>query len=157
MIVLLCVVLYTLYKFSEVQIIHLYDSVDRSQASFEARIEVEHFCSLFYWCYSGPSAVRDCGTPNNTVNGNFSLSNGTVFNSIATYSCHHGFSLVGNATIECKPDGTWSQDIPLCIRKWTTFSSNVVLVDLNTSALCSWLSKYSTYSEWSSYNEWVDI
>ena len=60
--------------------------------------------------------VRDCGTPNSTVNGNFSLS-GTVVNSTATYSCHNGFSLEGNATIVCKPDGTWSKEIALCLRK----------------------------------------
>ena len=59
------------------------------------------------------TAALDCGTPNETNNGTISWST-TVFNSTATYSCHKGFSIVGNMTIFCQDNGNWSES-PVCL------------------------------------------
>ena len=39
--------------------------------------------------------------------------NERVFNSVATFSCEGGYTLVGNGTVVCQVDGSWS-DIPEC-------------------------------------------
>ena len=54
----------------------------------------------------------DCGPLSNPANGQLSL-NGTVFETIATYTCDSGFKLIGNDTRVCQSDGTWSES-PTC-------------------------------------------
>ena len=60
------------------------------------------------------STVQDCLIPSAPINGTVEIVSGTVFESIANVSCADGFSLVGNTTIVCQADGTWS-DLPMCL------------------------------------------
>ena len=63
----------------------------------------------------------DCGTLEDPIGGNvFSVS--TTLLSMATYTCISGYMLSGNKTRQCQPDGSWSGDMPQCIRKLITFS-----------------------------------
>ena len=59
-------------------------------------------------------AVVDCGIPPNPPNGYVDTSTGTVFNSLAMYSCDVGYMLVGNSLSVCGPDGMWSPGTPSC-------------------------------------------
>ena len=55
----------------------------------------------------------DCGELSHPISGTVSLAN-TVHNSIATYTCEPGNSLVGNRTRVCQDDGLWSGSAPIC-------------------------------------------
>ena len=39
-----------------------------------------------------------------------------IVGSEAQYSCNEGFSLVGDASVICQSDGTWSGEEPICQR-----------------------------------------
>ena len=47
----------------------------------------------------------------------------TTYLSTAVYTCNHGYILDtsqgGSQVITCQYDGTWSDDAPRCIRKYT--------------------------------------
>ena len=55
----------------------------------------------------------NCRTLSPPANGQVTQT-GTEFESTAEYSCDAGFRLIGNDTIVCQADGTWS-DPPTCI------------------------------------------
>ena len=64
--------------------------------------------------YSVPlAATADCGSLNNPLNGQVTLTDTTV-GSTATYECDSGFTLVGNEERTCQDDGTWSGTDPTC-------------------------------------------
>ena len=51
----------------------------------------------------------DCGDLFGPANGDVSLSSGTTFNSVATYSCSDGYNLVGGDMMRtCLASGSWS-------------------------------------------------
>ena len=55
------------------------------------------------------SAAVDCGSLADPANGDVSLSSGTTFNSVATYSCSDGYNLVdGDMMRTCLASGSWS-------------------------------------------------
>ncbi len=56
-----------------------------------------------------------CGDLENPVNGVVVLS-GTVFGSLATYSCDSGYILVGEQTRSCQANNQWSGRAPTCKR-----------------------------------------
>ena len=57
----------------------------------------------------------DCDSLDNPVNGQVDNSNGTIFDSTATYSCNDGFNLTGSALRTCRADGLWFPSIePVC-------------------------------------------
>ncbi len=62
------------------------------------------------------STAVDCMNLLNPRDGSVSLT-GTIFTSVATYSCNDGFSLNGRVTRMCQADGTWSEDAPTCERE----------------------------------------
>ena len=57
-------------------------------------------------------SVTDCLNLASPPNGRVST-NERVFNSVATFSCEGGYTLVGNGNVVCQEGGTWS-DIPEC-------------------------------------------
>ncbi len=57
--------------------------------------------------------VIDCGGLDDPINGLVTLED-TVLESVATYSCQDGYTLVGDDTRLCVDEGTWSGDAPVC-------------------------------------------
>ena len=60
----------------------------------------------------------DCDSLNNPVNGQVDTSNGTTFESVATYRCSTGYTLNGNNSRTCGSDGIWSGPLPTCESKY---------------------------------------
>ena len=58
-------------------------------------------------------AAVDCGPPPAPTNGSV-LHKQTVFQSIADYSCHVGYRLVGRRKRTCEAQGVWSGETPTC-------------------------------------------
>lgn len=56
----------------------------------------------------------DCGEIQAIENGKFLYSRGTAVNSVATYSCNPGYTLVGSATSICQQNGNWLGSPPVC-------------------------------------------
>ena len=65
--------------------------------------------------YMWPAAVR-CTREvlTNPDNGVVAMTNGNVFQSVATYTCNEGFTVIGNATRVCGANGEWSSSTPEC-------------------------------------------
>ncbi|XP_052807840.1 uncharacterized protein LOC128236769 [Mya arenaria] len=62
-----------------------------------------------------PLGVADCGFPSNVTHGRVSVENGTMYGSVAEYSCEEGYTLDGSYSTECQANGMW-QDIDIsCI------------------------------------------
>nr|XP_013805943.1 PREDICTED: complement receptor type 1-like [Apteryx mantelli mantelli] len=72
------------------------------------------------WDMAFPSCeIIPCLPPPGIANGQLNAENGDfTFGSAVTYSCHHGFSLIGESTIYCtsedKLNGIWSGPAPEC-------------------------------------------
>ena len=60
------------------------------------------------------TTVIDCEIPPNPEHGYVDTSTGTVFNSLAMYSCDVGYMLDGVSRSVCGPDGIWSPGTPTC-------------------------------------------
>ena len=60
--------------------------------------------------------VVDCGNPGTPINGDTSVTT-TIVGSLANHTCDDGFLLDGAIQRECLLDGSWSPDLPTCIRK----------------------------------------
>lgn len=56
----------------------------------------------------------DCGLLEAPKNGDISFSQGTLFGSVATYSCDIPYQIVGVVTRVCQTSGVWSGDAPFC-------------------------------------------
>ena len=59
-------------------------------------------------------ATVNCRNLSDPDNGQVTLT-GIVYNSIARYSCDHGYILDGDPLLTCQADGNWSGS-PLCRR-----------------------------------------
>lgn len=63
--------------------------------------------------WSGPDPVCvKCQSPPELENGFVQIRN-----ELATYQCALGYTLVGNTQLECQVDGSWINELPLCIAK----------------------------------------
>ena len=61
--------------------------------------------------------VVDCGSLSPPLNGDVSM-NGTVYESVAKYTCHDGYTLMGEHHRRiCLDNSSWSHQQPLCERK----------------------------------------
>ena len=54
-----------------------------------------------------------CDPPDSIENGNVSISS-TACGSSVRYQCNVGFRLEGSESRTCLPNGTWSDDDPVC-------------------------------------------
>ena len=81
---------------------------DKSQLCIISSI---HFSSyiVFY-------SVLDCDVLDTIENGYIEYSDGTVYQSVATYNCHNGHNLAmtGNEMRTCGSDGNWNGTAPTC-------------------------------------------
>ena len=60
------------------------------------------------------ATVIDCGRLSNPVHGRVNTPTGTVFNSLAMYSCNVGYMIAGVSIRVCSTDGMWLPDAPTC-------------------------------------------
>ena len=62
------------------------------------------------------TAVVDCDVLDTIENGYIEYSDGTVYQSVATYNCHigHELTLPGNAMRTCESNGVWNGTAPTC-------------------------------------------
>ena len=74
-----------------------------------------------------PIAI-DCGCPYNPRPHSSVNVESTTLGSKATYTCDHGYNLVGTATVKCQYDKKWSDVAPLCERKCLHVCARVVTV-----------------------------
>ena len=73
------------------------------------------------YCYDNSKIVTaiDCGPqPTPDPNGKIESTQGTSLGDQTTYACNPGFFLKGTKTIYCQNDGKYSDDAPLCKRKF---------------------------------------
>lgn len=55
-----------------------------------------------------------CDKPTAPRNGVVKTSNNGLYPSVASYNCSVGFTLVGATKRSCRPDGSWTEQIPSC-------------------------------------------
>ncbi|XP_061430277.1 sushi, von Willebrand factor type A, EGF and pentraxin domain-containing protein 1-like [Lethenteron reissneri] len=65
------------------------------------------------WTYLHCKAVK-CDTPEEVENGRVSFPSELDYDSIVTYHCNQGFSLIGNTIRRCNEKGVWSDSAPAC-------------------------------------------
>ena len=60
------------------------------------------------------SFVLDCGELQHPSFGSVTLTSGTTYNSVATYTCDVGYYRVGDGTRTCTSVGAWDGQPPIC-------------------------------------------
>ena len=75
----------------------------------------------------------DCGVLDDPTNG--MVSNSTIFDSTATYTCDTGYSLTGNDTTTCLISGNWSSEPIICTSKNSITDVAVNLITKNVHCL----------------------
>ena len=60
--------------------------------------------------------ATDCGDPGTPTNGQHSHSS-TTYNSVVTYTCDVGYTLLGLSIRKCLYTGRWTGSVPQCIGK----------------------------------------
>ncbi|WAR08623.1 SVEP1-like protein [Mya arenaria] len=67
------------------------------------------------WSNTNPTCVINaCGSLSAPTNGAVDLTDGVLYEDVATFSCNSGFSLTGDVTRICQADTTWSGASPTC-------------------------------------------
>ena len=67
------------------------------------------------WNSISPPTVVACERLHNPQNGSVQFSDDHLhISTVATYSCHSGFTLIGNNVRECRANGQWSSEEPYC-------------------------------------------
>ena len=61
-----------------------------------------------------------CPNVSEPVNGEMLLP-GLLVDDIATFTCNTGYELVGEQTITCQTNGTWSNSPPVCLKHGMIF------------------------------------
>jgi len=57
--------------------------------------------------------VADCTAVANPVNGHVQVT-GSGLDSVATFECNEGYSLVGSSTLVCTDELVWNGNLPVC-------------------------------------------
>ena len=70
---------------------------------------------IFYFFFCAEIKCPDLSRPSNGVLTVNSISVGST----ANFSCNSGYFLVGEPSLTCGGDGTWSAEPPQCIGKYT--------------------------------------
>ena len=60
------------------------------------------------------STVVDCGPVADLINGQVNTSNGTIFGSVAIYTCNSGYRLSHQQVVMCGGNGMWFPASPTC-------------------------------------------
>eukprot|EP00117_Sycon_ciliatum_P028142 scpid69348/ scgid0996/ Sushi, von Willebrand factor type A, EGF and pentraxin domain-containing protein 1 len=77
------------------------------------------------WSTLAPECQRiRCPDPTRIPNAGFPVPDPTVGNTV-TYRCFPGYTLVGQATLECQPDKTWFPQLPSCTSKYSELPQHV--------------------------------
>ena len=58
--------------------------------------------------------VSDCGALATLTDGSVSLSSGTTYGSVATFSCDTGYTLIGDTSRTCLANSMWDNADPSC-------------------------------------------
>lgn len=68
--------------------------------------------------------VIRCGPPPQVSHGKVE---GTdhCWGSSVSYSCFHGYQLSTPAVLTCEGNGTWTGEVPRCLRKWAAFVASL--------------------------------
>lgn len=53
-----------------------------------------------------------------------------------SYSCFHGYQLSTPAVLTCEGNGTWTGEVPQCLRKWATFVASLLAVPVCLTRAC---------------------
>ncbi|XP_078098385.1 complement component receptor 1-like protein isoform X2 [Mustelus asterias] len=68
-----------------------------------------------YWSHDAPICQEIvCDPPGPISNGNVTQRDRWIYGMDATFSCHAGYTLIGQHTINCTDTGNWSQEAPIC-------------------------------------------
>ncbi|KAI8507036.1 hypothetical protein Bbelb_154750, partial [Branchiostoma belcheri] len=68
------------------------------------------------WSGAAPTCTRkEC--PLLTAPANGAVAGANFYQDVATFTCDTGYNLVGNPTLTCQADATWSGNAPICQRK----------------------------------------
>ncbi|XP_053408488.1 sushi, von Willebrand factor type A, EGF and pentraxin domain-containing protein 1-like [Mercenaria mercenaria] len=68
--------------------------------------------------WSGPLPtcdIKNCHTPSAPINGKVNTTNGTIYQSVATFSCDIGYTLNGGNSTVCESSGNWSEHNLKCV------------------------------------------
>ncbi|XP_060580368.1 sushi, von Willebrand factor type A, EGF and pentraxin domain-containing protein 1-like [Ruditapes philippinarum] len=66
------------------------------------------------WSGSSVTCVNvDCGQPPSPGEGQVSYGSGTTYGRVATYTCNSGYDLIGQTSVTCQNNGSWS-NVPVC-------------------------------------------
>lgn len=66
-------------------------------------------------CSEIPSrSISDCGALVDPADGSVVYTSGTTYQSVATFSCVTGYTLIGDATRTCQADQLWGNSDPTC-------------------------------------------
>ena len=87
----------------------------------------------------------DCDVLDTIENGYIEYSDGTVYQSVATYNCHNGHSLTmsGDEMRTCGSDGLWNGTAPMCDSEYLPLS-NFILSPCMYKTQLPWQSNFLT-------------
>ena len=96
-------------------------------------------------------AVTDCGPLTNPKNGYVDTSNGTVFQSRATYTCS---VVTGSSFRTCGADGSWSLSVPTCSHQIQSdlFLGSEILPSYQLNCICRHEFNISYCFQWQLFN-----
>ena len=71
--------------------------------------------NIINFCYDS-FAVANCGDLQPPANGGISFSAGTIFGSVAIFTCNTGYDIIGMESRFCLVDELWNGTTPSCQR-----------------------------------------
>ncbi|XP_060561264.1 P-selectin-like [Ruditapes philippinarum] len=77
--------------------------------------------------------IKDCGMPNVPQDASVSAPNGTKFKAIVEFKCHSGYTLHGDNTTSCMPDGKWKQYTVNCTQNKCDQADHIDHGSVNTT------------------------
>lgn len=72
----------------------------------------------------------ECGNLTAPSNGAVTFSSGKEYQSTATFSCDTGYTLIGNDTLTCQADETWSDSHPVCKINGKVYHNTCIFIKL---------------------------
>ena len=121
-----------------VMFLGIHSRVNGIGLNVKRRIRMNQIHCNVIWIAYFPLVV-DCFEPPAIRHGSVDY-HGTTYRSTANYSCIGAYSLVGESSVTCLGNGTWST-LPQCVGKYywigicNTFAINAILLLCNTHAV----------------------